>query len=304
MPPLRLSSPTVHSVLFKVPLLGLDVYSYGVLLGLSLLVGWFLTHYWAKKEGLPRETIADTFVIAAVVGLAGARLLYVAINAEEFRNPLRILQLNEGGLTAWGGLLGGALAAWIYLRRRKLCSLAWFDAATPSVMLGLSFTGLGSFLHGSDFGRQTDTLSWAVQFPAGTPAYEWHDQAYGLAAQGIEWSRPVHPVQLYAVAAGLALFGLVLLARRYRTFSGQLFLLGATAYSSVTYVLEIFRGDPKRGWLWLWSSTQVIAVAVLIAAVAAYGVLWRRYRRDPSKAFDRGCGLQAAIDSDRKAGEG
>ncbi|MBI5489809.1 MAG: prolipoprotein diacylglyceryl transferase [Deltaproteobacteria bacterium] len=291
----------MHPVLFKVPLLGLEVYSYGVLLGVSLLAGWFLTHYWSRKEGLPRETVADTFVLAALGGLLGARLLYVAIDYEEFRNPLHVIQLNHGGLMAWGGLLGGALVSWIFLRRKNVCALPWFDAAAPSVLLGMALLGLGSFLHGSDFGRQSDTLSWAVQFPAGTPAFEWHDHLYGLASQGLEWSRPVQPVQLYAVVVGLVLFGVVILARRYRTFAGQIFLLAAIAYSAATYTLEIFRGDPKRGWLWMWSVSQVISVAVILAALVGYGLLWRRYRRDPSKAFDLGQGIQAAIDADRKS---
>ncbi|MBI5502444.1 MAG: prolipoprotein diacylglyceryl transferase [Deltaproteobacteria bacterium] len=293
----------MHPVLFKVPLLELEVYSYGVLLGVSLLAGWFLTHHWARKDGLPRETVADTFVVTALGGLVGARLLYVAIDYEEFRNPLHLIRLNHGGLMAWGGLLCGALAAWIFLRRKKVCALPWFDAAAPSMLLGMALLGLGSFLHGSDFGRQSDTLSWAVQFPAGTPAFEWHDHLYGLASQGLEWSRPVQPVQLYAVVVGLVLFGLVILARRYRTFAGQMFLLGTIAYSAATYTLEIFRGDPKRGWLWMWSVSQVISVAVLLAALAGYGLLWRRYRRDPSRAFDLGPGIQAAIDADRKSRE-
>jgi phosphatidylglycerol:prolipoprotein diacylglycerol transferase len=290
-------------VLFKVPLLGWEVYSYGVLLGISLLVAWFLCHYYAGKEGLPRETIADTFVIAAVGGLVGARILYVLTNLEEFRNPIRIIQVGEGGLSAWGGLLGGWLVAFLYLRHKKICSLAWLDGAAPSVMLGLSLTGIGSYLHGSDFGRVSEKITWAVQFPAGTPAYEWHDRAYGLAAQGIEVSKPVHPVQLYAVAAGIILFGVLLLARRFRSFCGQVFLVGAVCYSGTVYVLEMFRGDPKRGWVWMWSVTQVVAVAVLAAALVAYCLLWRRARRDPSQAFCLGDGLPAAIEEDRKARE-
>ena len=291
----------MHPVLFKVPLLGWEVYSYGVLLGLSLLAAWFLTHRWARREGLPRETVADTFVIGAVAGLVGARLLYVLINLGEFENPLRIVQIGQGGLTAWGGLLGGALASWLFLRRKRLRAWPWFDAATPAVMLGLTLTGLGSFLHGSDFGRPSDTLAWAVQFPTGTPAFEWHDRAYGLAAQGLEWSRPMHPVQLYAAAAGLLLFGLVLLARRRRTFGGQVFLLGTIVFSGALFVLETFRGDPKRGWVWMWSISQVIALAVCLAAVVAYFMRWRRARRDPALAFDMGAGLDAAIEEDRKA---
>ena len=142
-----------------------------------------------------------------------------------------------------------------------------------------------------------------MQFPEGTPAYEWHDHTYGLASQGIPWSRPVQPVQLYAAAVGLVLFGMVVLARRLRTFGGQIFLFGVISYSAATYTLEIFRGDPKRGWLWMWSVSQMVAVAVLAAALVAYGLLWRRFRRDPSRAFYLGAGIDAAVEADRKSRE-
>lgn len=283
------------------PLLGWEVYSYGALLGASLLCGWFLTHRHGREEGFPRETVADAFVVAALGGLVGARLLYVLVNLSDFENPVKVFQVAEGGLAAWGGLLGGALATAVFLRRRRLSCRAWFDAIMPSVVLGSALTRIGSFLHGSDFGRTSDSLSWAVQFPAGTPAYEWHDQIYGLAAQGVASSRPVHPVQLYGAVAAVAILLLVLVIRRRRRFSGELFLAATVLHGVSTYVLENFRGDPKRGWLWIGSVSQVLSLLVIGAAVVGYGALYRRWRRDPDHAFDLGPGIHAAIEADRES---
>ena len=56
----------MHPVLFRIPLpeltlplvgklSSIPIYSYGVMLGLSLVVGWYLTLGLAEKEGMDRE---------------------------------------------------------------------------------------------------------------------------------------------------------------------------------------------------------------------------------------------------------
>src|SRR5262245_49394392 len=44
----------------------LPIYSYGVMLGLSLVVGWYLTLTLASRDGLPKETMANCYVITAI----------------------------------------------------------------------------------------------------------------------------------------------------------------------------------------------------------------------------------------------
>ena len=62
----------------------LPIYSYGVMLGLSLVVGWYLTLTLAEKDGLPKETMANCYVITALAAIAGSRILYVVTNPSEF----------------------------------------------------------------------------------------------------------------------------------------------------------------------------------------------------------------------------
>src|SRR5512139_848240 len=63
-----------------IPIGPLPIYSYGVMLGISLIVGWYLTLGLAERDGLPREMLANCYVITALAALLGARLLFVATN--------------------------------------------------------------------------------------------------------------------------------------------------------------------------------------------------------------------------------
>jgi phosphatidylglycerol---prolipoprotein diacylglyceryl transferase len=66
----------------------LPIYSYGVMLGLSLVVGWYLTLTLAARDGLPKETMANCYVITAIAAIVGSRILYILTNVDEFRvNP-------------------------------------------------------------------------------------------------------------------------------------------------------------------------------------------------------------------------
>src|SRR3954469_15239716 len=81
----------------------LPIYSYGVMLGLSLVVGWYLTLTLSERDGLPRERMADCYVFTAFSAIVGARVLYALTNLNEFSDaqghflPLRIFELRSGG---------------------------------------------------------------------------------------------------------------------------------------------------------------------------------------------------------------
>src|SRR5205085_11549454 len=63
----------------------LPIYSYGVMLGLSLVVGWYLTLTLSARDGLPKETMANCYVVTAMAAIAGSRILYIVTNLDEFR---------------------------------------------------------------------------------------------------------------------------------------------------------------------------------------------------------------------------
>jgi phosphatidylglycerol:prolipoprotein diacylglycerol transferase len=261
----------MHPILFRIPMpewvpyfgkLGaVPIYSYGVMLGLSLVVGWYLTLGLAERDGLPREKMANNYVITALVAVAGSRLLYVATNPDEFHSFGDIFSMQTGGLVVYGGFLGGFIASWVYLRRHGMRLLPWADVAVPSLASGLAITRIGCYLFGCDYGRPLaenapgwlKTMGTFPHWPDGTlpgdaggsPAWAEH-YSRQLIALDAPASLPVHPTQIYESIAGAALLGLLLFVRSRQRFRGQIFFVATFAYGVARFLIEMLRDDPER----------------------------------------------------------
>jgi prolipoprotein diacylglyceryl transferase len=268
------------AALFSKPWLPVPIYSYGVMLTTALVVGWFLAMRLARHDGIRSEDAGAIYMWTAVWSIIGARLLYVITQLQEFSNPVDIFMLNRGGLVAYGGMLGGFLASWYGCHRRKIELLRWADVSAPSVVLGTAITRVGCLLFGCDYGKRSD-LAWAIRFPKDAPAWKDHLSLHAISPESA-WSLPVHPTQLYEVLAGLSIFGLLMLLRRVRKFSGEVFLGWVLGYGILRPIIEIYRGDDDRGSVGGLSTSQFIGIGSVVAGIGLLVFLIKRYRADPA----------------------
>lgn len=271
---------------FAQPWTPVPIYAYGVMLGTSLIAGWFLAMRFAKQDGIPPESAGAIYMWTAVWSIIGARLLYVFTNLSDFDSLLEVFMVNRGGLVAYGGMIGGFLASWYGCRKRKIPLLRWADVGAPPVVLGTAITRIGCLLFGCDFGARSD-LPWAITFPGpnpmspqGSPAWQHHVADFGLARDAAS-SFPVHPTQIYESLVGLFLFGVLMLLRRYRTFSGQVFLGWVLGYGTLRPLIELLRDDGQRGNVGPLSTSQFIGMVTVALGLGLLVYLIRRYRQDP-----------------------
>lgn len=278
----------------------LPIYSYGVMLGLSLVVGWYITLTLAERDGLPKETMANCYVITAIAAIVGSRLLYILTNLDEFRENVHdpnsainfqsFFALRRGGLVAYGGFLGGYLGSWIYLRAHKIRLMPWADVAVPSLASGLLVTRIGCYLFGCDFGTELSEKSpgflkklgtfphWAagtLDGGEGSPAWVRHVERYKgrplyAELQKLDHSFPVHPTQLYESLVGLALLALLLWQRKNQKFRGQIFFLFAFAYGYLRFLIELKRDDSERGEFGPMIAEHWFITLVLLAMAIAF----------------------------------
>ena len=189
-------------------------------------------------------------------------------------------------------MIGGFIASWYYCHKRGIPLLRWADAAAPAVVLGTGITRLGCFMFGCDYGARS-ALPWAVRFPGRTRLRRTAARPGSTTSRssGLDrsagWSYPVHPTQLYEVLVGLGLFGLLMLIRRYRRFSGQVFLGWVLGYGILRPLIETVRDDEDRGLFTLplvhlqLSTSQIIGLTSVVLGLVLLVVLLRRYRQDP-----------------------
>ncbi len=277
--------PTGHGL--ALPWAPVPIFSYGVMLGTSMIIGWFLAMRLATRDGIAHDQAGTIYMWTALWSIIGARVLYVIVQWREFDSVLEMAMVNRGGLVAYGGMIGGFLASWHGCHKRKIPLLQWADVSAPSVVLGTAITRVGCLLFGCDYGKRTD-LPWAIRFPGpnamnpqGSPAWRDHVDNFGLARDAAR-SFPIHPTQVYEMLAGLFLFGLMMLVRRKRTFSGQAFLVWVIGYGTLRPIIEIFRDDDQRGTVGPFSTSQFIGIVGVTLGLALLASLVKRHRADPA----------------------
>ncbi|MHB2016740.1 MAG: prolipoprotein diacylglyceryl transferase [Candidatus Xenobia bacterium] len=228
--------------------------SFGFMVGLGVLVGAWINHLRRERSGLSSYGLQDALVWALVVGVFGARLIYVLQNIPRYSaSPLEILDFREGGITWYGALFGGILGIWLYCRKQGAKLAPVLDTFAPSLLVAHAIGRVGCLLNGCCYGKAS-TLPWAV----------WLSDA-GHPVNAV--SR--HPVQIYESLMDLIALALLLwLERRIPSRDGRVFALFVGFYGVIRFIAEFFReGDPLALGLTLaqWSSIAIAAVAFAFA---------------------------------------
>ena len=251
---------------------------YMTMLSVAFVLSGALTLRIGLRHGLDmrRGLLALAAVYAG--GLAGARAFTGLAHVPQAIVSGDPSVLLDGGLTAYGGFLGGALGGWLAMRGRGFLPLA--DAAAPALGLGTAVTRLGCLLGGCDFGA-VSAAPWAVRYPAGSLAYRAHRDAGWVGPYAFD-SLAVHPSPLYEAILGLCLCALALAwlhRRRGRALDGRVFVTVAGTYALVRFLLEFLRGDEDRGVFALGParlSTSQLTSLLVLAAASVW--LWKRRR--------------------------
>ena len=234
----------MYPVLFRIGTF--EVTTFGVLVAIAALVGIWIFGRELARSGLP-EDATNAAVAGVIGGLIGAKLLWTAEHASE--EPILSLLLSRGGMSWFGGFLGGVGAGLIVMRRQKLPIVRTLAAAAPALAFGHAIGRIGCFLVGDDYGRPT-TLPWGVAFPQGLPPT----------------TIPVHPTQLYEMAA-LIIVG-VLLLRWRRAGTPDVVVLGRYLLlaGAVRFAIEFVRVNERV--LGPFTVAHLVSAALVIAGVA------------------------------------
>lgn len=249
----------------------LTIRYYGIMYAVAILVALALIRRDVRRRGIPiTDDDAVNFVLLAVgAGILGARAYYVAFNWDFYgRNWSEIPAIWHGGLAIHGGLVGGVLAGWWFVRRHNIPFLVLADVTAPSLILGQAFGRFGNFMNGDAHGVPT-SMPWGVVFPP-----------YSIAGQEFP-NAPIHPTMLYEMVLNLMIFVGLYRLRLRPTKAGFLFCSYLVLYSMGRFVVSFLRADslmigPLR-------AAHVVSI-LLIALVGGYMVKERLWQTKPADA--------------------
>lgn len=202
----------------------LTIYSYGLMLAMAFFVSSTLACLQAKRENLNPESVFNFTFTVFVFGIIGARIFYVFnFIAYYLKNPLEIIMLQHGGLSWFGGLLAGSLAAIYFLKSKKLQVYRFLDLIVPFLALAQAIGRIGCLLNGCCFGRMS---GFGIYFPA-------HDAV-------------LVPTQLYSSLALIALFIFLRFLQERPHRQGQIFFTYLLLYALKRFLIEFLRADSPR----------------------------------------------------------
>ena len=183
--------PEIDPIAFSVG--PVDVHWYGIAYVVGIMLGWFYARrlietprLWAGEAPMSRVQLDDFLVWAAVGIILGGRIGYILFY--DFPNvaaePLRAIQIWNGGMSFHGGFAGTTLAMLLFARRHRIPVWSLFDIVAAVVPIGLFFGRIANFVNGELWGRLSDA-PWAVVFPQAGPFARHPSQLYEAGLEGI-----------------------------------------------------------------------------------------------------------------------
>lgn len=250
----------MHPILFSAG--PVTIYSYGVLLASAYLLGLWLAVRRARAAGVDPNRIMDLLIWVIIAALVGAKALLFIVDFQHFTSsPQEFMTLLRSGGVFYGGLIAAVVVCIWQLRKHRLPLWKSGDLFAPGIGLGYMVGRLGCLMAGCCYGRPTD-VAWAITFT---------DPAANLNV-GTPLNVGLHPTQLYEAAAGLVLWGaMLLLEKRKGHFAGRTFWSFALLYSVLRFIIEFYRGD-DRGFVFNAVSTSQL-ISLVLAPISIF-MLW------------------------------
>ena len=259
----------MHPVLFHIG--AVLIPSYGAVAALGVLLALVLTQRTARIVHVDPAKVWNLCILSLFAALAAARLVLVAANWSALRShPAWLLGLAmvHHPLLAGVGALAGAGCAALYARWSKLPFHATADALAPPLALSLAFEQLGALLSGSGYGAEAGSgVPWAVIYTH-TLAAIWSGTPLGI---------PLHPVQLYAAMAFLALAILLWVWLPLEPRQGDVAGLWLMGTGVAIYITELWRDPEGRGSV-LQGALDGPQIAAVVLVLAGALVLRERAR--------------------------
>jgi len=253
-------SPSVNDITIG----NVTIRYYALFIIIGIVIAISISALRLKQRGGSAGAAVDIAIWTVPFGIVGARFYHVITHFNDYfgagKDPMTALYIWNGGLAIFGGLLFGALGAWIGARQAGIRFLAYADALVPGLLIAQAVGRLGNYFNNELFGIPT-TLPWGLEIQPGNEAYP-----VGLP-QGLLF----HPTFLYEMIWSLLGVGLVLfIERKFKLQWGKTFATYLMFYSFGRIFIESIRIDPAYIILGLRTNVWSAIVGFLIGAALFY----------------------------------
>lgn len=281
-PGLGIGEFTVDSEAFSI--FGAPIAWYALIICFGMIFAVAYVMYRAKQIGIDSEQIIDFALFVIPIGVLGARLYYVFMELDSFDTVWDALNIRNGGLAIYGGIIAGAITVFCVCKYKKIDFLAFADCVVPGLIMAQAIGRWGNFMNGEAFGGITDSfLRMGILNYNSMYTFNTTEMVY------------VHPTFLYESLWNIAGFVAINFFYKHKKYDGQIFLMIFGWYGLGRMWIEGLRTDS----LYLFGTSirvsQALAALIFItcATLLIYLAL-KKYNR-PFYSY------VAPADKDKKA---
>jgi phosphatidylglycerol:prolipoprotein diacylglycerol transferase len=239
------------------------LHSFGLMLVIGLLLAMVIGRSRAERYGLTKDQFVDASFWGLILGILGARFVYIAQEWDHFsKNPSELWSIQFDGITSFGGLIFGAIGLWAWSKIKKVPFLAILDTAGAAFLIAHAVGRIGCLLNGCCFGTACD-LPWGIPVSGESGMF--------------------HPAQVYDALMNVAAYFLLTRVEKKGLRLGQSFGLFLMLHGLARFIYEFWRaGTVEEVNQGIASSTripgmpiteaQVMALVLVIIGVVIFGV--------------------------------
>ncbi len=238
---------------------GLQLTWHGVFTAVGIALVVYLGVWLARKEGFTEDDGYSIALVGVPAGIVGARAMFVWENHAQFSGKwLDVLRINEGGITLYGAIIGGVVAAAIYGWIRKMPVTRGLDVAGFGLLLGMAVGRIGDLINGEHVAKASH-LPWAVIYSnPNSPSWQLG---------------PTHPATTYEMIGDVLIIGImaVIFTKLWRTRPGVTFFTGVVLYSAMRFGVSYLRVDSHMEIKTWETFPQVVSMGTWLAGMIGLG---------------------------------
>ena len=224
---------------------GFDIAYYGITIAIAMIVGISIALHEAKRTGQNQDTYLDLLMLTMLTSVVGARIYYVIFSWDNYKDNLgEILNIRNGGLAIYGGIIAGAITVFIYSKITKMKFLQIADTVCMGLAAGQIIGLWGKFFNREAFGEYTNNLL-AMQLPVSAVRKNEITSAmwnHVVTIGGVEYIQ-VHPTFLYEGLWSFMVLLFLFWFRKRKKFEGELFFCYLAGYGAGRFWIESLRTD-------------------------------------------------------------
>lgn len=256
-----------NDMLPTINILGHDLSMYAICACIGILLALLFTAKVAKRFKVDDNDILSLGLFSAIGVIIGGHLLYGLTNfhliielfqkfdqIKSFGMFFNCLVVIFGGQVFYGGLIGGLIAGYIYLKKTKKDASLYAYIIAPAIPLFHGFGRIGCFCGGCCYGKPCPIHGLGITYH-NAPIPE---------ANGV----PRIPIQLIEAACNFILFFVLYQLQKKGKCRNTLMFIYLLVYSIIRFVDEFFRGDTYRGFVGPFSTSQIISIGIFIFALS------------------------------------